>query len=450
MEEQIKTETEQQEQWHHVVTVEELGGLKRKVGVTYDAVAVKMAFDKATQGVGKRALINGFRRGKAPRGLVERFCAKEIEVAASTMLAQEGYMHAVYEHKLAALSEPKVESPKFNTDGTFSCEIIVEVRPTIMPSGYIGLHLPKPPVDLTQIASTIMGNLRDRFAKFEEREVVGVGMTVVVDYSVSVEGKEVMTHQGVPFAVSENGQLPLGAVQTIGLNVDSQVSSRLTLPVDFQDHGGKEADVLVTVKKILESVPPTDEELAIRNGLKSTEELMLTVQQQANMEAGQQARQFLEAQVVDLLLSAHEFEVPEEWIKRESQYLVKQLGITGEMDESTKNAVRDMSEQNVKRSFMLDAIYDAEPTLRVKGEEVEALLDQEAAKQAVPKTQLKRMLIKQGMMDSVIELVKGKKIMDFLISNAEVATQGAQVVPQEKKENEDGGQEDPNPASTGI
>jgi FKBP-type peptidyl-prolyl cis-trans isomerase (trigger factor) len=132
-----------------------------------------------------------------------------------------------------------------------------------------------------------------------------------------------------------------------------------------------------------------------------------------------------------VLLSAHEFEVPAEWVERESQYLVKQLGITGEMDESTRTAVYDMSLRNVKRSFMLDAIYDAEPSLRLKPEEVEALLDQESTRQAVPKTQLKRMLVKQGMMDSVIELVKGKKIMDFLISNAEIATQGVEAAPQD-------------------
>lgn len=240
-----------------------------------------------------------------------------------------------------------------------------------------------------------------------------------------------MAHQGVPFAISENGQLPLGTAHVAGLKVDNQVTSHLTLPADFQDHGGEESEVCIKVKKILESVPPTDEELALRNGLKSVDEFMLTVQQQANMEAGRQSRQFLEAQVIDLLLGAHQFEVPIEWVERESQYLVKQLGITGDMDESTKNGVRDMSERNVKRSFMLDAIYDAEPTLRVKVEEIEALLDQEATRQAVPKTQMKRMLVKQGMMDSVVELVKGKKIMDFLISNAEIATQEAEKAPQE-------------------
>jgi len=431
MEEQTKSDLEQNDgQWHHVTTIEDLGGLKRKVGITYDVEGARMAFDKAIQAVGKRVLINGFRRGKAPKALVEKFCAKEIEAAASTMLAQEGYLHAVYEHKLAALSEPKVENPKFNMDGTFSCEITVEVRPPISPSGYVGLRLSKPVVDPERIVSDIMGSMRERFARLDERETVGPGMTVVVDYSLSVDGKEVQAYQGVPFVVGEKGQLPFGSVQVSGLGVGASTSSRLTLPNDFRDFGGKEADVHIEIRRILESVPPTDEELATRNGLGSVDQLVANVRRQAEIEAGKRVRQSLEEQAVDLLLGAHEFEVPAEWVEHESQYLVKQLGISGEMDRETGDAVRSMSERNVRRSFMLDSIYDAEPILHVKSEELEALLDQEAARQAVPKTQLRRMLLRQGMMDSIVEVVKGRKIMDFLISNAEISTQGTDPVPQ--------------------
>lgn len=433
MEEQTKKDTEPQaeQQWHHVVTVEDLGGLKRKVDVTYDADAVRIAFDKAADGVSKRVMINGFRRGKAPRSLVAKFCAKEIEAAAGSMLAQEGYLHAVYEHKLSALTDPKVEKPEFHTDGTFTCEILVEVKPSITPVGYIGMKLSHPPVEPSKFATDIMGNLREKFANLQEREVVAPGMTVVVDYAVSVEGKELMAHQGVAFNVSTDGQVALGEARVVGMKVDEETIARMVLPAEFQENSGKEAEIRLKVRRVLESTPPTDEELASRNGLASVADLEQLVQRQANEEAGRLMRQYLEAQVVDVLLGAHEFEVPKEWIERESQYLVKNLGISGEMDENTKNAVRDMSERNVKRSFMLDAIYDAEPGLRVKAEEVDAFLDKESADRALPKSQLKRMLVRQGMMDSVVELIKGKKIMDFLISNAEVVAQGPESAPQQ-------------------
>jgi FKBP-type peptidyl-prolyl cis-trans isomerase (trigger factor) len=244
------------------------------------------------------------------------------------------------------------------------------------------------------------------------------------------DGSEIMAHQGVPFAVGESGTLPLGGAKVAGLGIDAPVSTRMVLPQDHKDHGGKDAEVRISIRKILESVPPTDEELATRNGLASVEELVRGVRQQANLEAGRLVRQTLEEQVVDSLLASHQFDVPGDWIERESQYLVKHLGISGGLDDKTGEVVRGLAERNVRRSFMLDAIYDSEPDLRVKAEEIEAVLDREATKQGVPKTQVKRMLLKQGMMDSVVELVKGRKIMDFLISNAEISTVGGNAAQQ--------------------
>jgi FKBP-type peptidyl-prolyl cis-trans isomerase (trigger factor) len=234
----------------------------------------------------------------------------------------------------------------------------------------------------------------------------------------------------VPFQVGEGGGLPLGDARVAGLGTEASVVARLTLPPDFGNHGGKEAEARITVRKILESVLPTDEELAAHSGLGSVDELVRDVRRHADAEIARQAHQALEAQVVDTLLDTHQFDVPSEWIERESRYLTRQLGIGGQVDDGTAKAVRELAERNVRRSFMLDAIYDAEPTLRVKAEEMEAVLDREADKQSVPKTQLKRMLLKQGMMDSIVELVKSKKIMDFLISNAEISTEGAETAPQ--------------------
>lgn len=426
MEEQVKDENTQQ-QWHHVINLEDMGGLKRKLCVTYDATAVHMAFDKASQSIGKRVVINGFRQGKAPRNMVEKFCAKEIETAAASMLSQEGYLHGIYEHKFVPLSEPKVENSKFNIDGTFSCEIMIDVRPTIVPSGYIGLRLNKPELDAQQNVSTTIKELRTRFSKFEERQEILPGMTVVVDYKVVVNNQEIMSHQGVPFVVNEKGEIPLGNVQIFGHKIDDFVVSHFTLPNDFKDYGGQEADVNVQIKKVLESIPPTDEELAVRNGFVSFDELGKSVQQQVNMEIGQQTRKILEEQVIDSLLETHQFEVPEDWTEKESQYFTKQLGITGVPNDETSQAIHQLAERNVKRSFMLDSIYEAEPTLRVKNEEIEILLEQEATKQGMSKAHLKRMLLKQGMMDSVVELVKSKKIMDFLISNAEIVSKNQTV-----------------------
>ena len=146
------------EEWHHVVTVEDLGGLNRKFHIAYDNEAVHMALDKSIKNINKNTQIKGFRRGKAPRQLIEVYYRKEIEQSASSMLTQEGFLHGCFENKIQPLGKPNVENAIFNIDGTFECDIIVEIRPNIEPKGYIGLQLDKPNVSVDEIKSKIISN----------------------------------------------------------------------------------------------------------------------------------------------------------------------------------------------------------------------------------------------------------------------------------------------------
>ena len=416
-------EQEQEQQWHHIATVEDLGGLKRKIDIVYDVEGVRMALDKACQLVGKNVQVKGFRKGKAPQQLVERFCHKEIEKVASSMLSEEGYLHAVHENNFSALTKPQVDNPEFHMDGTFSCSVKIEVRPAITPTGYVGIQLTKPVEDTAVRTTELVEGLRRRFAKTVERDLVGPGATVVMDYCISVDGSEVMKQENQSFMVNADGDTPFGTT-LVGTKVGETKIDKMKLPADFKDHGGKEADLTIIVRKVTDSIPATDEEFVAQSGAPSMDEIRSQAQQRAGMEAERKTRQSLEAQVVDKLLLAHSFEVPEEWVKDEERYLASQLGISGEMDEKTRDAVHELADKNVRRTFILDAVYDAEPSLKVKPEEVEDLLEQEALRQGVPKVRLKHNLLKKKLMDGVISAVKNKKIMDFLIANAEVVSEG--------------------------
>ena len=73
---------EKKEEWHHVVTTENLGGLNRKIRIVYDTVGVKMGFDKACEYIGQNVQIKGFRKGKAPKALVQTYCQDKISEVA--------------------------------------------------------------------------------------------------------------------------------------------------------------------------------------------------------------------------------------------------------------------------------------------------------------------------------------------------------------------------------
>jgi len=423
MSENVVEEAKQENQWHHMVTVEDLGDLRRKINITYDADGVKMALDKAAAQVGKRVQVKGFRRGKAPVQLVRNYCAKEIEMAAATMLSQEGYLHAVYEHNLSALTEPSVDDSEFKKDGTFQCSMMVEIRPQINPSGYIGLRLVKKPVDPQPICDRLINELRERFSIIEDREEVVSGSSAIVDFEVRV-GEEILSSQeGQSFLIKDGQPPPLGE-NLIGMKVGETKVETTVIPEESQNHPGAEAEVTIKLQQVLEKVPPTDEELVERTQLESFETIVEKATSQAEIMVQQQEQRMLEEQMIDILLEQHKFEVPSKWIDDEARFFNRQLGLS-ENDEVSAQ-VRKMAERNVRRTFMLDAIYEAEPKLKVRQEELDAFIEEEARKLNMPAVKLRKQLQANGRANEVLSTLRNRKIMDYLLANADVESESKQ------------------------
>jgi len=419
---EIKQVTEQtEERWHHVVTVEDLGGLKKKVNITYDLEGVGMAMDKATEFVTKRVQLKGFRKGKAPKQLVERMHLEDIKQFAMTMLAQEGFLHACYEQKLSPLNEPKIENSNFNLDGTFSCEVFLEVKPSITPSGYLGMALENPQVELEPIIAGLIEELREQHVTIQAIDEVKEDSIVDLDFWLLVDNEEILTSKDHKFMIRAGQEPPFGE-NLFGVKRGEMASAKITLPENYGEHAGKEADVKMDIKMITERIRPTDEELADRIGLGSYDDLVeQEVTPKAQEIADERRRQILEERIVDKLIELHEFEVPESWVEDEEKYLFSQLGASMvKIDEEMTKHVREMAERNVRRTFIMESIYDAEKGLAITQEELDAFLKQEAERHNTSVVALKSDIKKKGMIDGVYAVIKHKKIMDMILSQAHI------------------------------
>ena len=154
-------EQEVKQEWHHIITIDDVGDLKRRINITYDSIGVHNAMKDAVKAVAKQAHIKGFRKGKAPGPIVAKFCKDQVDLATKSILSQRGFFHACNEHKLFLLGEPEINEPKINEDGSFTCNITVEVRPDINPSGYIGLQLTKKLVEREGMVEDTLRELKD-------------------------------------------------------------------------------------------------------------------------------------------------------------------------------------------------------------------------------------------------------------------------------------------------
>jgi trigger factor len=339
-----------------------------------------------------------------------------------------------------------VRDAMFHADGTFSCSIFVEVRPDIQLAGYVGLELAKPPIDEEAIAVQLVDGLRDRYSRMEDRDQAEPGAMATVDYRVAVGDKVLADMESQAFMIMPDGGSPLGSILS-GMAVGEVREDKITLSPDFGEHAGQEADIRVALKSARVPVRLSDDELveAARKDdgtIQGFEDLMERARKHAGQEAARRVRQSLEAQVVDRLLDLHDFEVPQQWVEDETLYLLSQLKVA-KPDGQIMKAVREMALKNVRRTFIMDAIYDAEQQLAVAPEELKKFLESEAARLGIPEITLRKKIIKQNMMDSVVGSIKNRKIMDFLIANAVLAEErpeGGQAIeilpPQEAVEEE--------------
>ncbi|MHA2216328.1 MAG: trigger factor [Candidatus Hodarchaeales archaeon] len=410
-----------EEEWHHVITMTELEGLKRSIHITYDVVGVQMAIDVAVGMVRKKSKIKGFRKGKAPEALVKIHCVEEIDNTAKALLAQEGFMHACFEQKIQPLCKPEFKNIEICIDGSFECDIELEVNPVINPSGYIGIPLTKPEIDHEKILNDFMDNVRSQHCTEVKLDTVQDGCTIYVDFNVKKLDKFSISHgKDHCFVINKGQEAPFGE-NLIGKLVGDEIEEKIVMSKDAEEYAGQDAIAYIKINSIVTKVPPTDKELVERIKAPSFEDLMKACQERVDLDVKVKERQALEEEMVDKLVNMFVFDIPESWVLDERKYIVDRLGVDlGTIDSELKDHIDTMAGRNIRRTFILEAIYDTEKELALTEEEFENWIEGEANIKGVSPLIIKKRLKEDNVRDSVMGALRHKKVMNFLVSNANI------------------------------
>lgn len=408
--------SEEQEKLHHVVTMEDLGGLKRKLTIVSDMEIVKIAMQRACKIIGKQVQIKGFRRGKAPGHLIDLYYPKDVKAAAASLLSQEAFLYACVEQKITPLGEPKIEKADFDIGGTFSCEIYTEINPEIDLTGYLGMQIKKPEVNEEQIFEQVLEQAKSQHMIEKQIDEVVLGSVATVNFWVLLNEKQVTSGEGHNFLVTKDQEPPFGE-NLVGMKVGDMKNETIILP-EGHEHAGQEAEVKIELLVATERKEPTDEELVEKMQAPSHEKLMDLFRKDAKQRAENKTRQMLEEQIVDKLIETHEFDIPDQWIDDEEKHTHGQLGVESP-DEETRIKIRNMAERNIRRSFILEAIYKAE-NMQVTKEELDLVIKTEAERLNMGRLALKDHIQKEGLMDGVIAAIKHRKVFDLILNQAQV------------------------------
>ena len=246
------------------VKLEKLENSMAKLTIEVAPEALDKAIDKAYQKNKNRMQIPGFRKGKAPRAMLEKMYGKEIFYEdAANILVPEEYEKAFDECEEEIVSAPSVEIVQLEAGKPFIFTATVALKPEIKLGKYKGVKIDKIEINVTdEEVNAVIEKERQNSARtisVEDRPVKKDDMTVI-DFEGFVDGVAFEGGKGenYPLTIGSGAFIPGFEDQLIGAKIGEEKEVKVTFPEDYHadDLKGKEAVFKCTVKEIKEKELP--------------------------------------------------------------------------------------------------------------------------------------------------------------------------------------------------
>lgn len=404
----------------------------------------KEAVGKAYRELVKKVNIPGFRRGKAPRVIFERYYGREALLnEAVEALVPEAYLDAVKQTGVEPIASPDVEVTQAEEGKPMIFKARVEVKPEVTLGDYKGLEVEKPPVEVTEEdVNREIERLRERYAKLVtlEEGIVQKGDLVTIDYEGTVDGKPFKGSQatdrsvevGLGFLVDEFDE------QLLGMAINETREIRTKLPENYHDESvaGKEAVFRVTVKCIRrKELAQVDDEFAKDvSEFDTLDELRADLRHKLEVAAEKRAEAAVRDAVVEKATAAAEVEIPDRMIDARVESMLREImhpalqqglrpddyfRLTNTNPDELRDKLRPEAARLVKRELVLDAVARAEG-LEVSEEELNRELKRIAEFYRQDVDKVKEVFARSGELEGVRRRLLRNKAVDFLVAHAQI------------------------------
>ena len=425
------------------VQVEKLEKNMAKLTIEVDTAQFEDAMKKAFNKNKNKFNIPGFRKGKAPRAMIEKMYGEGIfyEDAADEAI-NATCMKAMDESGLEIVSRPEVAVEQIGKDKPFIYTALVAVRPEVTLGEYKGIEVEK--ADASVTAEDVEAELKKvqeqnaRLLNVEDRPVAD-GDKTVIDFEGFVDGK--------PFdgGKAEDYDLTIGShsfidtfeEQLIGRNIGEECEVNVTFPEEYHapELAGKPATFKVTVKEIkVKELPALDDEFAGEvSEFETMDEYKKDIEAKILERKQKEAATENENRVVDKVAANASLEIPDKMVESQIDNMVQDtarrmqgqglsmdmyMKYTGMTMDSMRDQMRPQALKRIQTRLVLEEVVKAE-NIQVPDER----LDEEIAKMAAA-YQMEADKLKEYMSDRDKEQMKEdlavQEAVDFLVAEAKL------------------------------
>lgn len=431
-----------------LIKAEKIENSKMELHISVDKATFDEAVTKAYQKEGKKMTLPGFRKGKAPRAVIEKMYGKGVfyETAINDLIPGV-YSEALEESGISPVAAPEFDIVSLDDNGLV-LSAKVYVKPEVSISEYKGLTATKTvaPVDEAELENEI-NTVRDRNSR--EIEVMGraaeMGDTAVIDYEGFCDGVAFDGGKGEDYALKlgSNTFIPGFEEQIVGKNIDEEFDVNVTFPTEYHsaDLAGKAAVFKCKLHALTKvELPELDDDFA-----KDVSEFDTFAEYKADLAAKiakrheDSANAAADEALVDALIANMTADIPEPMFEAEAENFLRDydnrlrmsgldlntyLKYTGMTLEKMREQFRPQAERQVKARLALEKIVELESLVATE-EDINGEYARIASAYNMPVDKVKESIPT----DAIEQDMKVKKAMDFVRENAVITEAAPQPAP---------------------
>ena len=385
------------------VQVENLEKSMAKLTIEVSAEQFEAAMQKAYIKNKGRIQLPGFRKGKAPRAMIEKMYGAGIfyEDAANEIIP-EAYEEAAKESGLVITSQPEIDVTQIEKGKSFIFTATVALKPEVKLGKYKGVKVEAAEVTVTdeEVDAKIEKERENNARTIEvtDRPVKDGDMTVL-DFEGFVDGVAFDGGKGenYPLTIGSGAFIPGFEEQLVGAEIGKEVEVNVTFPEDYQaeELKGKAAVFKCTIKEIKEKeLPALDDEFASEvSEFDTLEEYKKDVKETLTIEKEKAARDAKEAAVIDAIIADSDMDIPEAMVTTQQKQMIDEFAQRMQMQglsmeqyfqftgQSMDKMMEDMKPQALKRiqtRLVLEKVAEVEniqPTEEEVNEEISKMAE---------------------------------------------------------------------------
>ena len=422
-------------------TVENLEKSMAKITITVDADAFEEAMVKSYNKNKKNISIQGFRKGKAPRKMVEKLYGPEVFYEdAANFAIPDAYEEAAKESGLEIVSRPEIDVVEIEKGKDFVFTATAAVKPEVTLGDYKGIEVEKKTVKVMAAdVNAEIDKVREQNSRMITVENRGIKKddTAVIDFEGFVDGEPFQGGKGEDYSlvIGSHSFIDTFEDQLVGKKAGEEVDVNVTFPEEYHEASlkGKPALFKVTVKEIKKKeLPNLDDEFASEvSEFETLKEYKASVKKNLKERRKEEAKREKENEVVEKVVENITVELPEPMVDEQTQQMIQEFAgrlssqglsfdqymqMTGMTVDALMGQMKPEAEKRIRTRLALEAIVDAEK-IKATAKDIDKEIENMANMYQMEVDKIKEM-IGDAEKEQIGKDLAVQKAVDFVVKNA--------------------------------